>query len=83
MTHRLNFGLSLRRLTKISGVVIPFSVPALTMAAAGFGVLGAGLLESVWGRIIAFLGLFGSLLTLFGVLSRADLRWLRGLIKRK
>ena len=83
VTHLLNFGLSLRRLLKISGVSIPFSVPALTMAAAGFGVLGAGLLEGVWGRIIAFLGLFGSLLTLFGVLSRADLRWLRGLIKRK
>jgi O-antigen/teichoic acid export membrane protein len=83
VTHLLNFGLSLRRLTKISGVAIPFSAPALTVAAAGFGVLGAGFLAGAWGRVIAFLGLFGSVLTLFGVLSRADLRWLKGLIKRK
>ena len=83
VTHLLNFGLSLGRLIKISKVAIPFSIPALTVAAAGFGVLGAGFLAGAWGRVLAFLGLFFSLLTLFGVLSRADLLWLRGLIKRK
>ena len=34
-------------------------------------------------NILAFAGLFFSLLTLFGVLSRADLFWLKGLVKKK
>ncbi|MBQ9843996.1 MAG: polysaccharide biosynthesis C-terminal domain-containing protein [Oscillospiraceae bacterium] len=83
VTHLLNFGLSLRRLSKISGVKIPFSTPVLTVSAAAAAVLGAGFLHSPWGRTAAFGGLFFSLLTLFGVLSRADLLWLKGLIKKK
>ena len=83
VTHLLNFGLSLRRLLKISGVSIPFYVPALTLGASGLAVLGSGLMGSVWGRIAAFAGLFFSLLTLFGILSKADLLWLRGLVKKK
>ena len=83
VTHLLNFSLSLRRLAKISGVKIPFSTPVLTVSAAAAAVLGAGFLHSPWGRTAAFGGLFFSLLTLFGVLSRADLLWLKGLIKKK
>ena len=83
VTHLLNFSLSLRRLAKISGVRIPFSTPVLTVSAAAAAVLGAGFLHSPWGRTAAFGGLFFSLLTLFGVLSRADLLWLKGLIKKK
>ena len=83
VTHLLNFGLSLGRLAKISGVKIPFSTPVLTVSAAAAAVLGAGFLHSPWGRTAAFGGLFFSLLTLFGVLSRADLLWLKGLIKKK
>ena len=83
ITHLLNFALSLRRLVKISGIHISFSIPALTVAAAGAAVLGAGFFSTGWGRTAAFTGLFFSLLTLFGVLSRADLFWLKGLIKKK
>lgn len=83
VTHLLNFGLSLRRLLKISGVAVPFSGPALTLAAAGLGVLGSGFMHSPWSRIAAFAGLFGSLLTLFGVVSRADLLWVKGLLGKK
>ena len=83
VTHLLNFGLSLRRLLKISRVTIPFYIPALTLSAAGLGVLGGSLMDSLWSRTAAFAGLFFSLLTLFGILSKADLLWLRGLVKKK
>ena len=83
VTHLLNFVMSLRRLLKISHVKIPFHIPALTVSAAGLAALGAGLIGSSWGRTAAFAGLFFSLLTLFGILSKADLLWLRGLINRK
>ena len=82
VTHLLNFLLSLRRLLKISGVTIPFYVPAFTCSAALLAASGSGLMRSPASRVVAFCGLFGSLLALFGVLSKADVRWVRGLIKK-
>lgn len=83
VTHLLNFVLSLRRLVKISGNAIPFHTPALTAAAALAAVWGASFLDASGWRIIAFLGLLGSLLGLFHVLSREDIAWLRGLVRKK
>lgn len=83
ITHLLNFVLSLRRLLKISRVRIPFYFPALTVSATGVAVLGSSFMGSFWGRTAAFAGLFFSLLILFGILSKADLFWIRGLLKKK
>ena len=82
VTHFINFILSLRRLLKITKIRIPY-VPAFTCAAALAGVFGASFVSGVPGRIGAFLGLCGSLLVLFGVVSKSDIRWLRGLIAKK
>ncbi len=83
ITHLINFLLSLRRLLKISGVRIPFYLPALTLSCAAAGVLGASFIAHTPGRILVFLGLSGSLLVLFGVVSKRDLSWLRGLVAKK
>ena len=82
ITHLLNFLLSLRLLTRTAGISIPFYVPALTLAATLAAVYGAGLVGSPWGRIIAYLGILGSLLVLFGIVSRRDIRWIQGLMFR-
>ena len=83
ITHLINFILSLRRLLKTTHIKIPFYIPAFTCTAALAGGFGASVLTSVPGRITAFICLSGSLLVLFGVLSKADVRWLRGLIRAR
>lgn len=80
VTHLLNFILSLRRLLKIAGNTIPFHIPALTFAATLAAVWGAAHLTTVPGRICAFLGLMGSLLVLFKVISYEDVLWIKGLL---
>ncbi len=80
VTHLLNFILSLRRLLMISQVKIPFYRPVLICAAAMLAVLGSTLLPGTAVRIVAFMCLTGSLLTLFGVISKKDLLWLKGLL---
>ena len=83
VTHLLNFGLSLRRLLKITGESIPFSVPALGFSAAIAAVWGAGQIRGIPGQCGVFLCLLGSLLCLMQVVGKEDFLWLRGLIQRK
>lgn len=83
ITHLLNFLLSIRKLFKITGKIIPSRLPllALTGTAAAIGLvyqLGNPLL-----RIGSFLICFLSILFLLGVFQEEDIFWLRGLIKRK
>ena len=81
VTHLLNFGLSLRRLLKISGQSVPFSLPALAVSAALAAILGASQFASPAGRSIAFPALLLSLLALFQVISREDIAWVKGLVR--
>ena len=83
ITHLLNFILSLRRLLKIAGNSLPFHIPVLTAAAALASIRCASILSAPLGRAAAYLGLLGSLLTLFRVLTKEDITWLRGLIGKK
>ena len=83
VTHLLNFGLSLRRLLKITGEPLPFSVPVLGCAAAIGAVWGAGQIRGIPGQCAVFLCLLGSLLCLMQVVGMEDFFWLRGLIQRK
>lgn len=83
LTHLLNFGLSLRRLLKISREHIPFYIPALAVAASILAVWGAAQIQGTAGRCLAYTAILGSLLSLFRVISYEDFRWLSGLLKAK
>ena len=83
VTHLINFILSLRRLLKITGHTIPFSIPALAVAAALAAVWGASRFTSPLGQCGGYLALLGSLLCLLGVIRREDFRWVHGLLTRK
>ena len=80
-THLLNFCLSLRRLLKITGISIPFYIPAMTAAAAITSVWSAASLSVPAARCICYLCLLLSLLYLFRVISGEDLSWVRGLFR--
>ena len=83
ISHLTNFLLSLGRLRKITGLSIPFHLPAMTLAATLLSVWGAGQFFSPILRAFAFSGLYFSLLTLFQILSMEDIRWIRGLLHKK
>ena len=82
VTHLLNFLLSLGRLLRITGLHIPFSLPALAGASMLFSIFAASFVEPPLIRCGAYLVLLGCTLFLFQVLDRADLRWLRGLVQK-
>lgn len=81
VTHAINFALSLRRLLKITGQRLPWHIPILTLGAAAASLSAAQLLTNPLLMSTAFLLLLFSILTLFGVLSKDDLRWLKGLVR--
>ena len=83
VTHLVNFGLSLRRLLKITGESIPFYIPALAAAATIAAVWGAAHLRQWAAQVMAYVALFGSLLYLLRVIGREDFIWLRGLLRNK
>jgi hypothetical protein len=83
ITHLLNFLLSLRLLIRTSDITIPFYIPALTLAAVIGAAWGASLVSIPFWRIFCFLALFSSLLVLFRIISKEDLRWISGLIQKK
>ena len=82
VTHLLNFILSLRRLIKISGSKLPLGTPVITGICTAAAVYCAWHLTAPTFKICAFLIIFGCLLSLFRVLGKEDLLWLKGLIKR-
>ena len=83
VTHLLNFCLSLRRLLRITRESIPFHVPALSISAMMFSVFASSFLSVPAQRACAYLLILGSLLFLLRILTREDIRWLAGLIRKK
>ncbi len=83
VTHLLNFILSLRRLLKITRESIPIHIPILSLCGAVMAAWAADHLIWVPGKIIAYLLLLGSLLYLFRVVNRADLRWFRQMVRQQ
>ena len=83
ITHLINFLLSLRRLLKITGLRIPLYVPMLCCSCTLLSGIGGSFMHGIPGKILSFLGIWGSLLVLFGILSREDVRWLQGLVVKK
>lgn len=80
VTHMLNFALSLRRILKIGGVKPGLHFALLTPAAAVFAVFGGSCFTGVVRRTAAFLGLFFGLCFYTGVLTKGDMRWVKGLV---
>ena len=83
VTHLLNFALSLRRLLLITRVHIRIRIPVLTAAAVLASVWAASHLSSTVGRCVAYLSVLGCLMFLLRVIGMEDLRWMKGLIRKK
>ena len=83
VTHLLNFALSIRRLLKLTGRLIAPVVPVLLLAATGISILLAGLLTFAAAKIVAFALLLGSLLVLLRIVNMEDVRWIKGLLRKK
>ena len=81
VTHLLNFLLSLRRLLKISGCRINFSVPILAISAVLAAVTLAGFVPGAALQTAVCLVSVISLLILTGVIRKEDSAWLMGLLK--
>ena len=83
VTHAVNFGLSLRRLIRTAGTVIKPKTPLLTLLAAGVAVWIGSQFADPWLEIATYFLSFGALLTLFRVVGREDVTWLKGLLHQK
>ena len=83
VTHLINFLLSLRRLIQISGRHIRILPVLLACLCTITAVLLTNFSNSTALRCVAFPAILFSLFTLCGVLSKADLLWLRGLFRPK
>jgi len=83
VTHLLNFGLSLRRLLKITGEIIPAHVPLLSLSGAAAAVWGAAQFSIPAVQTIIYIALLGSFLSLFQVLKSEDAVWAKGLLLAK
>ena len=81
-THLLNFGLSLRRLLKITGQHIPLHLPLTAGSAVLFSIWAAGFLNHPAQRVFSFMAISGSLLFLLKVLNREDITWLIKLVQK-
>ncbi len=80
ITHLINFLLSLRRLIKISGRHIRVLPVVLACLCTITAVLLTGFATGTALRCVAFPVILFCLFTLCGVLGKADLLWLRGLL---
>lgn len=83
VTHFLNFALSIRLLVRSSGYALSMSVTSGCIFATLLAGLGARTIGIPLWAVCAFLGIWGCLLVLLRVVSREDMRWIRGLIKSK
>ena len=83
VTHLINFILSVRRLLKITGRLMPLATPLLTALATVLSLFLTDCLTNSVFRGSAYILLLSSLLYLFRVVSREDILWLKGLVRKK
>ncbi len=82
VTHLVNFILSLRRLLKIVGNVIPPYIPPLALGGTVAGVWICWHISAPIGRGLVFVPVLFCVLYLLRVIGHEDLKWLKNLIKR-
>ena len=80
VTHLLNFLLSIWLLRKLVGKIIPLRTSFFCVLATALAVAAAAFVRSGSFVCLCFSLLFGALLVLLGVVKRADLAWLKGLV---
>ena len=83
VTHIVNFCLSLRRLLRITSPKIPYHIPILTLAAAGLSLWICHFAKGAVFQSAAYVATLLCLLFLMRILSREDIRWIKGLIYKK
>ena len=83
VTHLLNFGLSLRRLLKITSLRLSPALPALTAGGCALAVAMARLVSAPVLRFGAFATIFFCCLYLMKVVGKEDITWLFWLISGK
>ena len=83
ITHALNFYLSLRRLIQITGQRVPIGTAITTIGCCLISVGICAIVPVPLLRSLAFTAVFFSMLFLLGVLKRADIHWIKGLIYQK
>ena len=83
ITHVLNFGLSVRRLIKLTGRIIPLSTVILTLLSTVGAIIMSCFVKAPLLRGGSYIVLLSYILYLFQVIGREDITWLRGLIKIK
>ena len=82
ITHLLNFALSVRRLKKLIGKIIPLSIVILTLLATAGAIIISGFVNIAILRAGAYILLLSCILYLFQVIGRDDMRWIKGLVRR-
>ncbi len=83
ITHLLNFVLSVRRLLKLTGRILAPVTPILAALATVLSLFLAARVTVPFFRGSSYVLLLGSLLCLFGVVSREDVSWIKGLVHKK
>ena len=83
VTHLVNFILSVRRLFRIVGRIVPLSLPVLTALATAAAVFIASHVYAPVLRGVSFVVCQGCLWVLLRVLDREDISWLKGLASGK
>lgn len=83
VTHVINFILSIRRLLTITGESVPLRIPVLTLSSAVLAVWIANHLAAPVSRSCAYVIILTCLLFLLQVLSKDDIYWFKGLIRKK
>ena len=83
VTHAINFALSLRRLLIITNKKPGLSVPLKAITAALISVILSSTISKPVISCTIFITVLACLLTLFKVVGKEDLRWLKGLISPK
>ena len=83
VTHILNFFLSVRRLLKITGKLISPVVPIFAVLATAAAIVLANTISAPGYKAGAYILLLGCLWFLLRVVSRDDIRWLKGLVLKK
>ena len=83
ITHLINFILSIRRLMKITGQLLPLLTPALTLGSVMIGIGLAATLSHPAAKGSAYLAILFSLLTIFRVIFKEDIQWIKSLLYKK
>ncbi len=83
ITHLLNFALSFRLLIKTAKIIISPYIAILTVLSTVISILLSSLITYPVLQCTAFVLLYGSILTLLGIIGRKDVTWLKGIILNK